>query len=335
MHDGLPITKTENRESLMRAWLHAHFAQAVALQAIPFDASFRRYYRLQHEGQSYVVMDAPPPQESIEPFVTIATTFLSHGVAVPVIHAMDEAQGFLLLSDLGAMHFQDGVNAKNADGWYRRALVTLETIHALRSEDFKGIMLPSFDRALCAHEWHLFWHWYLEVHAKIRMDDALHARLDVLFQVLFENIQAQPQVCVHRDYHCRNLLCMADDRVGVLDFQDAVWGPITYDAVSLLKDAYVDWPADQVAAWLRFFWEQTWAVHGGVDDATFQRWFDFTSVQRHCKVLGFFARQLHHFNRSSYMQDHERVMRYVLDVCDRYEILHDLARIVRLANSVD
>lgn len=335
MHEGLPITKTQNRESLMQAWLHAHFGQVVELVAIPFDASFRRYHRLTHNGVAYVVMDAPPPQESVQPFVTIAKTFLSHGIAVPEIHAMDEAQGFLLLSDLGVVHFQDGMDAKRADVWYPRALETLEKIQGLRPEDFKGITLPAFDRALCAHEWHLFWHWYLEVHAKMAMDEVLRARLDALFELLFDNMQAQPQVCVHRDFHCRNLLCLSDGRVGVLDFQDAVWGPITYDAVSLLKDAYVDWPAEQVAAWLGFFWEQTKAVHGGVDDATFQRWFDFTCVQRHCKVLGFFARQLHHFNRSSYMQDHDRVMNYVLDVCGRYEVLTDLAAILRSAHSSD
>ncbi|MEB2318785.1 MAG: phosphotransferase [Pseudomonadota bacterium] len=294
------------------------------------DASFRRYFRIDREREgSVVAMDAPPPAEDCRPFIRAAEIFGSAGVRVPRILAADPGHGFLLLEDFGATTYLERLatdGGRDADRLYRDASAALVRIQAAgRPGSF-----PPYDRALLERELALFPEWYVARHRGIALDDQEQRRLHEGFERLVDAILGQPVVHVHRDYHSRNLMVLEHDGPGILDFQDAVEGPITYDAVSLFRDAYVDWPEDREIDWVVRYWEAARAAGLPVapDFGGFYRDYEWMGVQRQLKVLGIFARLSHRDGKHRYLDDMPRVLGYLRRTVARYGALAGLARLI-------
>ena len=294
------------------------------LQPASEDASFRRYFRLQFGIQSFIVMDVPPDRESCEPFIDIANRLLATGVHVPEILEVDTANGFILLSDLGSCLYLAGLNDENADTLYDDALAALLTIQ--QRADITN--MPLYSDSLLQSEMNLFTDWLLGRHLKIHLNDDQRHTLNNVFDMLKENALTQPQVFVHRDYHSRNLMVCEEHNPGILDFQDAVIGPVTYDLVSLLKDCYIKWPPDKVNAWALDFYYQL--DKSEFDESRFLRWFDLMGVQRHLKASGIFARLYHRDNKNGYLKDIPRTLSYITDLQADYP---ELGFLIALLNN--
>jgi N-acetylmuramate 1-kinase len=289
------------------------------------DASFRRYFRLTHGGGTSIIMDAPPEHENCSAFVHVARLFRRSGANVPEILAQDLERGFLLLTDFGSTTYLDALPAHSADKLYRDALDALVRIQrASRPGD-----LPEYDRALLAREVELFPHWYIARHLGLTLCARQVKALEQVFAVVLEHNLAEPRVYVHRDYHSRNLM-LTEPNPGILDFQDAVYGPLTYDLVSLLKDAYIEWPEERVLDWAVQYWQGARAAGLPVraDFADFYRDFEWMGVQRHLKVLGIFARLWHRDGKARYLADLPLVLRYLERTAARYQELAPLARLL-------
>ncbi|MCB1817031.1 MAG: phosphotransferase [Gammaproteobacteria bacterium] len=276
------------------------------------DASFRRYFRVVlRDGSTLVAMDAPPDKEDCHPFVAVAGRMREAGLHVPQIFAQDLAQGFLLLEDLGTRPYLDALNAGSVESLYGDATRALLRLQVAAPVDG----LPRYDRAMLLREMQLFPDWLLGQHLGLALDDSEGAMLIDAFDVLVDNALAQPVVCVHRDFHSRNLMVVDGDNPGVIDFQDAVAGPLTYDLVSLLRDCYVRWPAEQVDAWVAGYFQaaRRAGLTGDVDAATFLAWFDLMGVQRHLKAAGIFARLNHRDGKPGYLADIPRTLGYIVE----------------------
>jgi aminoglycoside/choline kinase family phosphotransferase len=309
------------RLKLLKLWLENELDfSEYKLKPASSDASFRRYFRVTHDGTSYIVMDAPPEKEDTLPFVTVARLLLDVGVNVPEILDESPDQGFLLLSDLGSRPYLDELNDETVERLYGDALAALAAIQACAPAP--GV-LPDYDRALLMREMALFRDWLVGTHLDIEPSRAQSVMLDQAFARLAENAIGQPQVCVHRDYHSRNLMLTRHNNPGILDFQDAVIGPVTYDLVSLLRDCYIAWPRARVEAWALGY--QELALQSGIlreqheDPLQFLRWFDLMGVQRHLKAAGIFARLNHRDGKPGYLNDIPRTLGYVVDVARRHE----------------
>ncbi len=295
------------------------------------DASFRRYFRVSLADETYIAMDAPPPQEDCTPFVKVAELFLKAGLNVPKIVAKNLESGFLLLSDLGDTTFLSALQAPNgmsvAADLYRDASQVLIKMQLASQPN----VLPPYDEALLTREMQLFPDWYITKHLNVTLTEQQQAVLTKTFTLLNQNILAQSKVYVHRDYHSRNLMVQpASHDLGVLDFQDAVYGPITYDLVSLLKDAYISWDEDQILDWAVRYWQSAKKAGLPVPDdvADFYRDFEWMGAQRHIKVLGIFARLYHRDGKDGYLKDMPLVMDYLRRVCDRYIELKPMLRLL-------
>jgi len=315
------------RLGALERWLGAEFP------AIPFtlapaseDASFRRYFRARlADGRRFIVMDAPPEKEDCAPFLHVAGLFSAAGVHVPAVHARNLREGFLLLEDLGETTFLDGFAHSEPAELYAAATDALIRIQLASRPG----VLPDYDRALLERELRLFPDWYLarELRWQPAPDEA--RILGAAFEALLANNLAQPRVFVHRDYHCRNLM-VCEPMPGILDFQDAVHGPVTYDLVSLLRDAYVRWEEAQVLDWVARYWEK--ARKAGLpvraDFAEFYRDFEWMGAQRQLKVVGIFARLCHRDGKRRYLDDIPRVLGYLRAACGRYRELAPLAALL-------
>jgi aminoglycoside/choline kinase family phosphotransferase len=283
------------------------------------DASFRRYFRVTREADSYIVMDAPPDKEDSGPFLTVARILGGLDLNVPIVLARDMERGFLLLSDLGSRQYLDALGVDGAaDDLYADALTSLRTMQTAPAGISQG--LPRYDRAMLLREMELLPEWFLMRHLGLTIEARERVMLDGLFESLVGAAVAQPACFVHRDYHSRNLLVTEEHNPGILDFQDAVWGPVTYDLASLLKDCYIAWPSARVRQWVLQYRESLleagFELHG--DAAQFMRWFDLTGLQRHIKVLGIFARLFYRDGKSQYLKDLPRVLSYVRDTALNY-----------------
>ena len=283
------------------------------------DASFRRYFRVTRGSDSYIVMDAPPDKEDLGPFVNVARMMAGMGLNVPAILAQDRARGFLLLSDLGTRQYLDALAVDGAaDRLYADAMTALTRMQT--ADNGAARDLPPYSDALLLREMELLPEWFLRRHLGMQLTAAENGMLEQLFATLTRNALAQPATLVHRDYHSRNLLLSVENNPGILDFQDAVWGPVTYDLVSLLKDCYVEWPPARVRAWALQYREQLLAqgfpLHAG--EAQFIRWFDLAGLQRHIKVLGIFARLNYRDGKKQYLKDLPRVLRYTQAAAEAY-----------------
>ena len=296
------------------------------------DASFRRYFRVTHGGESFIVMDAPPGKEDSRPFIRISRMFFDVGLNVPNVVDEDLQQGFLLLSDLGSRPYLDELNSHTVERLYGDALSALATIQTCIPD--QGT-LPPYDHTLLLTEMELFREWLVGRHLNMTPDSAQTACMDAAFARLADNALEQPQVCVHRDYHSRNLMLTERNNPGILDFQDAVIGPVTYDLVSLLRDCYIAWPRAQVEDWMCGYHEL--ALQSGIlreeheDPVRFLRWFDLMGMQRHLKAAGIFARLNHRDGKPGYLDDIPRTLTYVVEVAGRYSELAAFGEFVATA----
>jgi aminoglycoside/choline kinase family phosphotransferase len=291
------------------------------LTAASSDASFRRYFRWEGGGRSFVVMDAPPPQENCKPFVDIAFLLAKSGINVPKIHAEDLERGFLLLNDLGNKTYLDVIDGENADDLFKDALQALLAFQQLPMV----APLPSYDVALLRRELELFPEWYVKHELGLEFDPAQQMLWQQVSDKLIDSALAQPKVLVHRDYMPRNLM-LSEPNPGVLDFQDAVYGPVTYDVTCLFKDAFLSWPEERVRAWLENYWQQAGELGIPVqpDFEDFLRASDLMGVQRHLKVIGIFARICHRDGKPRYLADVPRFFAYIEAVVARRPELAEL-----------
>ncbi|VVP06341.1 N-acetylmuramate/N-acetylglucosamine kinase [Pseudomonas fluorescens] len=291
------------------------------LTAASSDASFRRYFRWEGGGKSFIVMDAPPPQENCKPFVDIAFLLAKSGINVPKIYAEDLDRGFLLLNDLGNQTYLDVIDSENADDLFKDALQALLAFQQLPMV----APLPSYDVALLRRELELFPEWFVKRELGVEFDSAQQMLWQNVTELLIDSALAQPKVLVHRDYMPRNLM-LSEPNPGVLDFQDAVYGPVTYDVTCLFKDAFLSWPEERVHGWLEDYWQQAGAlgipVQPDFDD--FLRASDLMGVQRHLKVIGIFARICHRDGKPRYLADVPRFFAYIDAVIARRPELAEL-----------
>ena len=315
-----------DRKRQLEQWLGVVLTEkAFTLSVASADASFRRYFRVQLQDKTLIAMDAPPEQESCTSFIDIAKLFSDCGLHVPEVIVQDTEQGFLLLSDLGNDTYLSQLNKDTAQPLYGDATNALINLQLAS----KPNVLPAYDAALLMREMQLFPEWYLAKHLNVNLDAAQQSVLDKTFTILTQNILSQTQVYVHRDYHSRNLM-VCENNPGILDFQDAVYGPITYDLVSLLKDAYISWEEADMMDWVVRYWDA--ARKAGLlvpsDFSEFYRNFEWMGAQRHIKVLGIFARLSHRDGKDAYLKDMPLVMDYLRRVCGRYIELRPMLKLL-------
>lgn len=315
------MRRLDRRQQLQR-WIEARLnASPLVLEPASADASFRRYFRVRAAGLSLIVMDAPPEHEDCRPFVRVARLLAEAGVHVPRVIAEDLEQGFLLLSDLGTTSYLQALKNDTADELFRDAIDAL-----LRWQlASRPGALPPYDEALLTREMKLFPEWYLQRHLGLTLNPAQLQVLDVVFALILNNNLVQPAVYVHRDYMPRNLM-VCEPNPGVLDFQDAVYGPITYDVASLFRDAFVSWDEERVLDWTARYWEKAKRAGLPVDSdfGSFYRDFEWMGLQRHLKVLGIFARLHYRDGKCGYLEDAPRFVGYVRAVAVRYKPLRPL-----------
>ena len=315
------------RIKALQHWLQADLGiQNAQLVAITNDASFRRYFRLITEGVSHVVMDAPPDKENCVPFIDVANRLQASGLNAPQILAGDLKQGFLLLTDFGSQLYLPALNETQIESLYGDALDALVVMQTRTSSD--NLLL--YDYQSLHREMDLFTNWLLDKHLNLSLSASEQANLATCFELLSSSALTQPQVFVHRDYHSRNLMIVPNHNPGILDFQDAVKGPITYDLVSLLRDCYISWPLARVRGWaLRHYTQmQPTGILNDVDESKFLRWFDWMGIQRHLKASGIFARLYHRDGKSNYLKDIPRTLGYIVEVSANYPELAPLYKLV-------
>jgi len=320
------VTGRDERLELLRAWLDGLLAGAgFSLAPASADASFRRYFRATIAGGTRIVMDAPPGREDCRPFIKVARLMAGAGLHVPEVLEADLDRGFLLLSDLGDTTYLKALNDGNADALFGDAITALVS---WQQASRPGV-LPTYDRELLQREMDLFPEWYVGRHLGITLSPEQRGTLARINGLLADSALAQPAVYVHRDYMPRNLM-LSSPNPGILDFQDAVFGPLTYDLASLFRDAFISWPEERALDWVVRYWEQ--AKRAGLpvdaDFGAFYRAFEWMGLQRHLKVLGIFARIRYRDGKPAYLEDAPRFLGYVRAVCSRYAALAPLAQLL-------
>lgn len=312
-----------NRENALKKWLNTIYPETYfKIKPLAGDASFRRYFRLELDNTTQIIMDAPPKKEGLLPFVNIGKTLSDIGVITPKIHAINYADGFAILDDLGDTLFLNALSTFDKDLLYITAMHTLCHIH--QKIKVGESTLPIFDKDFILAELSLFQDWFLKAYLNMQLTSAEIELLKTTFTWLCQEIMQQPQVFVHRDYHSRNLMILDQKndaiKLGVIDFQDAMLGPITYDLVSLLKDCYVKWPEEQITQWLLNFYQLS-AIEEFYSFKEFSRAFHICGLQRHLKVLGIFSRLHLRDNKSNYLNDLPLTLNYVMESLQAFEEL--------------
>lgn len=324
---------TPERQAAFDGWLRGlgdFGVDPATVRPASADASFRRYFRVDTARGSRIVMDAPPSHEDCRPFVKVARLLRDAGLNAPQVLAWDEAAGFMLLSDLGTTTYLARLDAATAPALYGDALDALVRLQGIAAEQ----EVPPYDEALLSREMDLFPQWYVARHHGVTLSDTEQAQLQRCFSLILANNLAQPRVLVHRDYHSRNLMVCGEpgqgSNPGIIDFQDAVWGPVTYDLASLLRDAYVEWDEELQIDWAVRYWQR--ARQAGLpvdaDFGNFWRDFEWMGLQRQLKVLGIFCRLSHRDGKDGYLGDLPRVWRYAHKVSMRYRVLTPLAQLL-------
>ena len=314
------------RQEQLRGWVCQTLEnRELELSPVAGDASFRRYFRVREADHTWIAMDAPPENEPLQAFLAVNAHLQEAGVHVPEIRAENPADGFLLLEDLGDTQYLSCLNEKSADSLYGDALDAL-----LRIQMLPRGPLPPYDAKQLRRELDRFTDWYLGRHLGWELSHDARLTIETAWQLLVNRALEQPCVVVHRDYHSRNLM-VAEPNPGIIDHQDAMWGPVTYDLASLLRDCYIAWPDDRVRGWVEQ--HRQGAIRQGildenVDSERFMEWFDWMGVQRHLKAVGIFARLCHRDGKPSFLDDVPRVLRYVQSVCTRHPPLQPLADLV-------
>jgi aminoglycoside/choline kinase family phosphotransferase len=324
---------TDSRLDSLRSWLKglepSWQLDLPTLAPASADASFRRYFRIASKNPDFpslIVMDAPPQHEPLDAFIEVDLLLENAGLNVPKILEKNVAEGFLLLNDLGIKTYLGELNLDSANSLYRDATHALVQMQLASKPD----VLPNYDEALLKRELDLFPEWYLGKHLNIELSKLQNLQIKQAFELIIQNNLAQAKVYVHRDYHSRNLMVTEKNNPGVIDFQDAVYGPITYDATSLWRDAYISWPEERVIDWVIKFWEEGRQVGLPMpnDFGQFYRDFEWMGLQRHLKILGIFARLFHRDGKDGYLKDIPLVLEYAIATANRYIELKPLARIL-------
>ena len=316
----------DSRQEQLRDWVCQTLQDAeLELRQVAGDASFRRYFRVHGADRTWIAMDAPPENEPLQTFLAVNAHLQKADVHVPDIQVENETDGFLLLEDLGDTQYLPSLNEESADSLYGDALDALLRIQALPQGP-----LPPYDAKQLRLELDRFTDWYLGRHLGWELSHEDQLMVETAWQLLINCALEQPCVAVHRDYHSRNLM-VTEPNPGIIDHQDAMWGPVTYDLVSLLRDCYIAWPDERVRGWVEQYRQraiQQGILDEGVDSERFMEWFDWMGVQRHLKAVGIFARLCHRDDKPSFLDDVPRVLRYVQDVCAKYPPLQPLSDLV-------
>ncbi|RDS84711.1 aminoglycoside phosphotransferase [Dyella monticola] len=317
-----------DRAAARLAWTRAALGDhALTLESASSDASFRSYWRTHHAGRSWIVMDSPPAQEDPRPWLKIGQQLTDAGLHVPTVHAHDLEQGFLLIEDLGTRLYLSELKDSNADALYgdaMNALLRMQTRMAYRD-------LPPFDHRLLTSGLEVMPEWFLTRHLGHTPTCDEWDVLEAAFRAIISNAQEQPRCFVHRDYHSRNLLVVEHNNPGIIDFQGALAGPLTYDLASLLRDAYIVWPRARIEAWVEAYRQRllhTGMIGTAIDRDHFLRWFDLTGLHRHVRVLGQFYRLWYRDGKPGYLADVPRVYAYVISVARSYPELADFAALI-------
>lgn len=320
------MSSTDFRIMSLLDWLENDCLLNVqSCEAASNDASFRRYFRVKIDDKNFIAMDAPPDKEDVVPFIEIATLLKDANVNTPALLQCNLEDGFLLLEDFGSQWLLDELSEHNAGELYAKALNDLLPLHT--HETLLNADLPAYDEPLLRREMELFEQWFVEQ----LLDDELPQDLwENVQQLLIQSALEQPVVCVHRDYHSRNLMVLENGDLGVLDFQDAVLGALTYDIVSLLRDCYIDWDDKKIENWLHNYFEKLHAASViDCDFVTFKRWFDLMGMQRHLKAIGIFSRLHLRDEKSDYLKSIPRTLNYVMQVCGAYPELQEFQTLVK------
>ena len=329
---------TNSRLDTLRNWLKglepSWQLDLPTLAPASADASFRRYFRIESKNPDFptlIVMDAPPQHEPLDAFIKVDLLLENAGLNVPKILEKNVVEGFLLLNDLGTKTFLAELNSQSADHLYKDATHALVQMQLASKPD----VLPNYDEALLQRELNLFPEWYLGKHLQMELTELQISQMKQAFELIIQNNLAQAKVYVHRDYHSRNLMIAEKNNPGVIDFQDAVYGPITYDAASLWRDAYIAWPEERVIDWVIKFWEAGRKAGLPMPDdfGQFYRDFEWMGLQRHLKILGIFARLFHRDGKDGYLKDIPLVLEYAIATANRYIELKPLARILESTRS--
>jgi aminoglycoside/choline kinase family phosphotransferase len=332
-----PASTPDVRLAQLDTWLASlNLVDVASRRPASTDASFRRYFRLDvlpgmqdKLGATLIAMDAPPERENVPAFIKVDELLFEAGLTVPAIVARDVERGYLLLSDLGTTTYLQRLDSDNASFMYSDAV---DALIAFQLTSTPGV-LPEFDRAFVMRELNIFPEWFVAKHLNVTMTPAQQASLDKVFETITSNVLAQQQVFMHRDFHSRNLMWLDEGTLrnpGVLDFQDAVYGPVTYDLASLLRDAYIQWDEEFVLDWVVRYWQSAKKVGLPVnpDIDAFYRDFEFMALQRHLKILGIFCRLNYRDNKPVYMGDLPTVLDYVRKTANRYAELKPLVRLL-------
>jgi aminoglycoside/choline kinase family phosphotransferase len=315
----------DTRLNLLHDWLSSSLGMTdFSIEPASADASFRRYFRVFADNKTWVAMDAPPDKEDCEPFVRVAQLIEACGAQAPHIYQQDKTNGFMLLSDLGSTPYLNQLDEDSADGLYQQAIDALILMQSIQNG------LPDYDAQLLNNEMALFKDWYIGQHLNVSLSNEQSTMLQTIFDYLAQSALKQKKVFVHRDYHSRNLMITADKNPGIIDFQDAVNGPISYDLVSLLKDCYIAWPRKKLLTWLNYYVENNPLLDQSLDD--FIKAFELMGLQRHLKAIGIFARLNHRDGKPNYLDDIPRTLAYVYDVSARYEELAPLLKLLQSLN---
>ncbi|MDR3490686.1 MAG: phosphotransferase [Gammaproteobacteria bacterium] len=303
------------RQKSLEHWLKTvcHFDHYI-LEPLAGDASFRRYFRVTHQGDLYIAMDAPPPRENCLPYVLIANAIRKNGLSAPIVFHQDINQGFLLLSDFGNRLLLSELNQENMKDLYGYALDALAVLQTCRKVD--DYQLPLFSAEFMVAELQLFKEWFLQNYLGLTLSIETEKMLDALFHFLAESAASQPQVFMHRDYHSANLMILPNEEIGILDFQDAFIGPVTYDVVSLLRDCYIAWPSEQIETLALAYKDKIQLTD--VSKETYLRWFDLMGMQRHLKALLTYARKYKRDQNDNYLQHIPRALNYISHVANQY-----------------
>lgn len=327
-----------NRKEQRQQWLTDYFKGTdFRINPASEDASFRSYFRVSHGGKTYILMDAPPEHEDCRPFIKVLKLLAGNQVNVPELFATDLDQGFLLLGDLGDQLYLTALNDDESlhESLYKKAIDTLLSIQKIAQTEAQ---LPAYDEYLLMTEMQLFKDWFIVSHLGYFMGSTEIHVLEDAFALLTDNALAQPKVMVHRDYHSRNLMVIAkystnsptiDTTPGVIDFQDAVLGPFTYDLASLLKDCYISWPDEVIEPHCRYYLQQyNNEFNTDIEMPQFMRWFDLMAAQRHLKAIGIFCRLNYRDGKSDYLYDIPRTMNYLLATAAKYPELADFHQLL-------
>lgn len=310
----------DKRENALRNWLKQLLpSEEFSLNPLAGDASFRRYFRMSQPDVTRIIMDAPPDKETVQPFLQVAHLLNKIGITIPQIHAYDQMQGFVMLDDLGDTLLLQSLDTRNADMLYSYALKMLIQMQTSSPNDIER--LPVFDKKYILQELSLFHHWFLQIYLNIQLSPQEEQLIADTFEQLATAIIKQPQTFMHRDYHSRNIMLITDKPtpvLGLIDFQDAMQGPVSYDLVSLLKDCYIQWPPERINRWITSFYEQAPQAQQ-VSLEQFKCDFDFCGLQRHLKVLGIFSRLYLRDEKANYLQNLPLTLHYVMACLECYD----------------